>query len=106
MLNDFRKNSVRLSIALMIISIYFSASVVLVQNRNALASLSDAKIFSQKWDKRHELIVEMIKAGETDIHVELIRNNFMNIEHIQSDPGNPVNICAAGYYGAEYITAE
>ncbi len=95
-----------LSIFFLILCLYFSFNVILVQSREAGAHLSDAQRFAHEWDKQNAEILSQAASAKKIIYVDMNVENFMGLEHFRSDSTYYVNMCAAIYYDVEKIIAK
>ncbi|PKO13990.1 MAG: hypothetical protein CVU39_16555 [Chloroflexi bacterium HGW-Chloroflexi-10] len=95
-----------LTILFLIFCLYFSFYAILFQARETRAPLGAAQNFAQKWDQRHAIILSQLPSTEKILHIEMIGYNIMGLEHIQHDPNNFINVCAARYYGVDQVIAE
>jgi hypothetical protein len=95
-----------LPLLFLIFCLYFSFYAILFQAREARATLGAAQDFAQKWDQRHANILSQLPSAEKILHIEMIGYNIMGLEHIQHDPNNFINVCAARYYGVDQVIAK
>ncbi len=103
---DSFKKSPFLKLVLIFVFIYFLLGVPFYQARINFANRAEAKTFAEKWELRETQIADQIKDGKTELLVNMIPTNILNVEHIQEDSGHWINICAAEYYGVDKIIAK
>ncbi|MDX9864200.1 MAG: DUF6056 family protein [Anaerolineaceae bacterium] len=94
------------AIILLAFTVYFILAVPVYEARKVYFIQSEAREFAERWDQREMEISEKIKGGQTDLVVQMIPTNIMEIEHLQSDPTHWINRCTSKYYGIESISAQ
>ncbi len=92
--------------AIALVFIYFIGAAPLYHSARIYSQKGEAVVFAEKWDQRNQAIQDKIQTGQSQLTVALIGSNLMGLEHIQTDPGYWINVCAARYYGVEQISAQ
>ena len=62
--------------------------------------------WANAWDARHAEILCARETGEVNLHVMLIDHIIPSVSELTDDPAFWYNVCAAGSYGVESITAD
>ena len=74
--------------------------------RQIVADVSTYRRWANAWDARHSEILRARESGEVNLHVMLIDHIIPSVSELTGDPAFWYNVCAAGSYGVESITAD
>jgi len=105
LIKTYNKNQFML-ILISIIVLYFLTAIPIYQAKINFSRRAEARTFANRWEIRENKIKDQIESGNSDLLVDIIPINISDVEHIQSDPNNWINICAAEFYGVQKIKAE